>query len=116
MKQGGKREEESKSKSNGGRMSKSRTQDRSKASKASTCVSVKKNNWRRQKESTDEPEVLGRLAEMRTGRGSSGLVGGREEQERQRKGNGGKGEHEGKGGRLNREGKQQETRGGGGGR
>ena len=55
-------------------------------------------------ESTDEPEVTGRLAEMRTGRGSSGLV--REGDERCRadeisrkgkgKGNGGKGEHEGK--------------------
>ena len=29
--------------------------------------------------STDEPEVMGRLAEVRTGRGSSGLVRGRDE-------------------------------------
>ena len=41
--------ERAKSKSNGGSKSKSRTQDRRKASKASTCVSVKKNNWRRRK-------------------------------------------------------------------
>ena len=123
--QGGKREEESKSnggrksKSNGGRESKSRTQDRSKASKASTCVSVRKNNWRRRKaESTDEPEVTGRLAKMRTGRGRSGFVRGRDERCRadeisrkgKGKGNAGKGEHEGKGGEFGRKGKQHETK------
>ena len=54
---------------------------------------------------TDEPEVMGRLAEVRTGRGSSGLVRGGDERCRtdessrkgKGKGNGGKGEHEGKG-------------------
>ena len=52
--------------------------------------------------STGEPEVMGRLAEVRTGRGSSGLVRGRDERCRadetrkgKGKGNGGKGEHEG---------------------
>ena len=54
---------------------------------------------------TDKPEVMGRLAEVRTGRGSSGLVRGKDERCRadetrkgKGKGNGGKGEHEGKGG------------------
>ena len=52
--------------------------------------------------STDEPEVMGRLAEARTGRGSSGLVRGGDERCRadetrkgKGKGNGGKGDHEG---------------------
>ena len=57
-------------------------------------------------ESTDEPEVAGRLVEVRTGRGSTGLVRGGDERnwadESNRKGkgkgNGGKGEHGGKGG------------------
>ena len=55
-------------------------------------------------ESTDEPEAMGRLAEVRTGRGSAGLVRGGDERCRadeiskgKGKGNGGKGEHEGKG-------------------
>ena len=54
--------------------------------------------------STGEPEVMGRLAEVRSGRGSSGLVRGRDERCRadetrkgKGKGNGGKGEHESKG-------------------
>ena len=55
-------------------------------------------------ESTDEPEVTGRLTEMQTGRGSSGLVRGGDEKcqadeisrKGKGKGNGGKGEHEGK--------------------
>ena len=54
--------------------------------------------------STEEPEVMGRLAEARTGRGSSGLVRGGDERCRadetrkgKGKGNGGKGDHEGKG-------------------
>ena len=57
-------------------------------------------------ESTDEPEVTGKLAEVRTGRGSASLVRGGDERhwadESSRKGkgkgNGGKGEHGGKGG------------------
>ena len=55
---------------------------------------------------------------MRTGRGSAGLVRGRDEKRRadetsrkgKGKGNGGKGEHEGKGGGFGRKGKQQGTR------
>ena len=89
-------------KSNGGSQSKGKTQDRSKVRKASKCVSVKKN--------ADEPEVTGRLAEVSTGRGSAGLVRGGDERywadETSRKGrgktNGGKGEHEGKGGGVGR--------------
>ena len=56
-------------------------------------------------ESTDEPEVTGRLVEVRTGRGSAGLVRGgdacrTDESSRKGKGkgNGGKGEHGSKGG------------------
>ena len=55
-------------------------------------------------ESTDEPEVLGRLAEVRTGRGNRGLVRGGDEyrtdessRKGKGKGNGRKGEHESKG-------------------
>ena len=57
-------------------------------------------------ESTDEPEVTGRFAEVKTGRGSASLVqgeaDGRDELDETRgkgkgKGNGGKGEHGGKG-------------------
>ena len=58
-----------------------------------------------QAESTDELEMTGRLVEMRTGRGSSGLVRGRDEcrtdefsRKGKGKGNGGKGEHGSKGG------------------
>ena len=69
-------------------------------------------------ESTDEPEVTGRTTEVRTGRGSAGLVRGGDERrwtdETSRKGkgkgNGGKGDHEGKGGGVGRKGTQQETR------
>ena len=69
-------------------------------------------------ESTDEPETMGRLAEVQTGRGSAGLVRGRDERYRadetnrkgKGKGNGGKGEHEGKGGGFGHNGKQQEMR------
>ena len=58
-------------------------------------------------ESTDEPEVMGRLAEVRTGRGSSGLVRGEEERcwtnescgKGKEKGHEGKGEHGNEGGR-----------------
>ena len=66
--------------------------------------------------STDEPEVMGRLAEVRTGRGSSGLVRGGDERCRadetrkgKGKGNGGKGEHEGKGGLGSKERQQVEN-------
>ena len=119
MKQGGKREEESKSKcndgkmsknkrnggrnrkSNGGRESKSRTQNRS---KASVRFDQDEQLEETKAESTDEPEVTGRLVEMRTGRGSSGLIRGRDKRCRadetsrkgEGKGDGGKGEHEGK--------------------
>ena len=69
-------------------------------------------------ESTDEPEVTGRLAEVRTGRGSSDLVRGGDERCRadeisrkgKGKGNGGKGEHEGKGGEFGRKGKNTRRR------
>ena len=69
-------------------------------------------------ESTDEQKVTGGLAEVRTGRGSAGLVRGRDarcqadetSRKGKEKGNGGKGEHEGKGGGFGRKGKQQETR------
>ena len=68
-------------------------------------------------ESTDEPEVTGRTTEVRTGRGSAGLVRGGDERrwtdETSRrgkgKGNGGKREHESKGGGFGK-GKQQETK------
>ena len=68
-------------------------------------------------ENAGEPEVMGRTIEVRTGRGSTGLVRGRDERfqadETSRKGkgkgNGGKGEHEGKGGGFGHSGKQQET-------
>ena len=67
--------------------------------------------------STDVPEVMGRLAEVRSGRGSSGLVRGGDERCRadetrkgKGKGNGGKGEHEGKGGGFGHKGKHPETR------
>ena len=60
---------------------------------------------------TDEPEVTGNLAEVRTGRGSSGLVDRCRADETNRKGegkgNGGKGEHESKGGGVGRKGTQQ---------
>ena len=57
-------------------------------------------------ENAGEPEEMGRTTEVRTGRGSTGLVRGRDERCRadetsrkgKGKGNGGKGEHEGKGG------------------
>ena len=53
----------------------------------------------------DEPEVTGGFAEVRTGRGSAVLIRGGDERRRtdetsrrgKEKGNGGKGEHEGKG-------------------
>ena len=69
-------------------------------------------------ESTDEQKVTGGLAEVRTGRGSAGLVRGGDarcqadetSRKGKGKGNGGKGEHEGKGGGFGRKGKQQETR------
>ena len=62
--------------------------------------------------------MTGRLAEVRSGRGSAGLVRGGDERywadETSRKGkgkgNGGKGEHEGKGGGFGRKGKHQEMR------
>ena len=60
--------------------------------------------------STDEPEV-GSLAEVRTGRGSSGFIRGGcradETRKGKAKGNGGKGEHEGKGRGFGRKGTQQ---------
>ena len=66
-------------------------------------------------ENASEPEAMGRMTELRTGRGSTGLVRGREERFRadetskkgKGKGNGGKGEHEGKGGGFGHNGKQQ---------
>ena len=78
------------SKSNGGRQSKGKTWNRSKASK---CVSAQNNSWGRREKT-----------EVRTGRGSAGLVRGGDERRRadetnrkvKGKGNGGKGEHEGR--------------------
>ena len=69
-------------------------------------------------ENAGEPEVMGRTTELRTGRGSTGLVRGGDERFRadetsrkgKGKGNGGKGEHEGKGGGFGHNGKQQEMR------
>ena len=69
-------------------------------------------------ENAGEPEVMGRTTEVRTGRGSTGLVRGGDERfradETNRKGkgngNGGKGEHEGKGGGFGHKGKHLETR------
>ena len=69
-------------------------------------------------ENAGEPEVTGRTTEVRTGRGSAGLVREGDEwrraDETSRKGkgtgNGGKGEHEDKGGGVGHKGKQQETR------
>ena len=68
-------------------------------------------------ENVGEPEVMGRTTEVRTGRGSAGLVRGGDERywadetsKGKGKGNGGKGEHEGKGGGFGHNGKQQETR------
>ena len=64
-------------------------------------------------ENAGEP-VMGRTTEVRTGRGSTGLVRGRDERcwadGTNRKGNGGKGEHEGKGGGFGHKGKHPETR------
>ena len=63
-------------------------------------------------EGTDEPEVTGRLAEMRTGRGSAGLVRGREDRcqtdETSRKG---KGKGTGEKGERGRSWKQRNTAG-----
>ena len=68
-------------------------------------------------ENAGEPEVMDRTTEVRTGRGSTGLVRGRDERCRadetskgKGKGNGGKGEHEGTGGGFDYNGKQQEMR------
>ena len=69
-------------------------------------------------ENAGEPEVMGRTTELRTGRGSTGLVRGGDERFRadetsrkgKGKGNGGKGEHEGKGGGFGHNEKQQEMR------
>ena len=69
-------------------------------------------------ETAGEPEVMGRTTEVRTGRGSAGLVRGENETRRadetsrkgKGKGDGGKGEHEGKGGGFGHNGKQQDVR------
>ena len=68
-------------------------------------------------ENAGEPEVMDITTEVRTGRGSTGLVRGRdgrcradETSKGKGKGNGGKGEHEGKGGGFGHSGKQQEMR------
>ena len=68
-------------------------------------------------ENAGEPEVMDKTTEVRTGRGSTGLVRGGDERCRadetskgKGKGNGGKGEHEGKGGGFGHSGKQQEMR------
>ena len=65
-------------------------------------------------ENAGEPEMMGRTTEVRTGRGNTGLVRGRDEKylgrtrptgKAKEKGNGGKGEHEGKGGGFGHKGK-----------
>ena len=68
-------------------------------------------------ENAGEPEVMDKTTEVRTGRGSTGLVRGGDERCRadetskgKGKGNVGKGEHEGKGGGFGHSGKQQEMR------
>ena len=69
-------------------------------------------------ETAGETEVMGRTTEVRTGRGSTGVVRGRDERCRadetnrkgKGKGNGGKGEHEGKGGGFGHKGNHPETR------
>ena len=68
-------------------------------------------------ENAGEPEVMDETTEVRTGRGSTGLVRGGDERCRadetskgKGKGNGGKGEHEGKGGGFGHSGKQQGMR------
>ena len=69
-------------------------------------------------ENAGELEVMGGTTEVRIGRGSTGLVPGRDESrglnetssKGKGKGNGGKGEHEGKGGGFGHNGKQQEMR------
>ena len=69
-------------------------------------------------ENASKSEVMGRATELRTGRGSTGLVRGGDERCRadetsrkgKGKGNGGKGEHEGKGGGFGHSGKQQGMR------
>ena len=100
----------SKSKSNGGRKSKSKPLDWSTARK---CVSEEQSEETRV-ESTEEPEVTSRFAEVTTriGRGSDGIVRGKEHRcqtdETSRKGKGkgtgGKGEHDSKGGEFGGEG------------
>ena len=73
LKQGEK--EGTNSKSNGGRQSKGKRQNRSKTSKANKCVLAKNNSWEKTgAENAGEPEVMGRTTEVRTGRGSAGLV------------------------------------------
>ena len=68
-------------------------------------------------ENAGEPEVMGGTTEVRTGRGSTGLVRGRDEcrtdetsRKGKGKGNGGKGEHEGKGGGFGSKGFQQSVK------
>ena len=73
---------------------------------------------RTEAENAGELEVMGRMTEVRTGRGRVGLVPGRDEscglnetsRKGKGKGNGGKGEHEGKGGGFGRKGFQQSVR------
>ena len=81
MKQG--EEEETKSKG--------KAQDKSKASKTSKCISAKKKNREDESERIDEHQMMSKLAEVRTGRGSVGPVQGgaemsdeRDSQERER--------------------------------
>ena len=59
-------------KSNGGRQSKGKTQDRSKVKQVHFGEEEQLEETRA--ENADEPEVTGRLAEVRTGRGSASLV------------------------------------------
>ena len=80
-------------------------QERSEQGKQ-VCFGEEQQLGKTEVENAGEPEVMGRTTELRTGRGSAGLVRGRDERFRadetsrkgKGKGNGGKGEHEGKGG------------------
>ena len=62
-------------KSNGGKESKGSTQDRNEGKEGKQMGFGEEEQLRETgAEGTDEPEMIGILAEVRTGRGSSGLV------------------------------------------
>ena len=68
-----------KSKGKGGNESKGKTQDKSKARKGKQVRFGEEEQTKKTRmESTDEPEMMSKLAEVQTGRGSVGLVQGRD--------------------------------------